>query len=143
MKYIWVLPVACFCAMSCGCKPQPLEQTAAEKKMADFVREERIREIEVTKKRIGDLIVTLADLEKNNEESEADIAYKLTGNRYANPFSEFEGKEEYMKARAKYHANKLDRAEKAKERINKELADLRIHLRSLLDLESKPTPAAK
>ena len=142
MKNIWILSVACVCAILCGCKPQPPEQTAAEKKMSDFIREERIREIEVTKKRIDELLASLADSDKH-EESEADIAYKLTGNRYANPNMQFEGKEQYMKARAKYQADKLDRAEKAKERINKEVADLRIHLRSLLDSESKPTPAAK
>jgi len=36
------------------------------------------------------------------QETEEEIAYKLTGNRYANPYMEFEGKAEYMKARAAY-----------------------------------------
>ena len=143
MKYIWILPVAFFCAMSCGCKPPPPEHTAAEKKMADFVREERIREIEVSKKRIDELLASLADFDKRAE-SEEDISYKLTGNRYAHQWGNYvPEKAAYLQARARYQAGKLDRDEKAKDRINKEVADLRTHLRALLDSESKSTPTAK
>jgi len=144
MKYIRILSVACICAMSCGCKPSPSEQTATrseqsdnENKMSDFIREERIREIEVSKKRIEVLLAALADLDNNDEpESEKDISYKITGNPFAHlGFKSPSETEAYRQARANYFANKLDQTEKAKERINKEVAELRIHLRSLLNPE--------
>jgi hypothetical protein len=143
MKFSWVLSVFCLCAITCGCKPHAPEQTAAEKKMADFIREERIREIEVSKKRIDELVASLADFDKRVE-SEEEISYKLTGNRFAHQWGNYvPEKEAYLRARANYNANKLDRDEKAKERINKELADLRLHLRSLLDSESKSSSTTK
>jgi chaperonin cofactor prefoldin len=152
MKYIWILSASCICAMSCGCKPDstgqaaaPSAQSDAEKKMSDFIREERIREIEVSKKRIEELLATLADLEKNDEsESEQDISFKITGNRFAHTgFKSSSENDAYLQARSNYLASKLDRIEKAKERINKEVAELRIHLRSLLNSESKSSPAVR
>lgn len=59
------------------------------------------------------------------QETEEEIAYKLTGNRFANPYMEFEGKAEYMKARAAYGLEQSKARQAAMEKGSN--ADFRIN----------------
>lgn len=146
MKHTLALIIACFALLALialvfisACKPQDpasikslrtVESSDPEKRLSAHLADERIREIEVVKKRIMGIQEIIDDLRANDPEklSEQEISRKIGFGSlgYISP------KQDYYDARKEFfssHIKKLELNEKA-------LAEANSHLRLLLSPEN-------
>ena len=136
-------------AMIAGCKPENStrspaarevpeamphknEETAADRKLSDYIAEERIKEIQAVKSRI-DQIQRRIDAANSEMLDEVDISRKLVYGSIGH-IGNHSKSSEYRSARAALLAD----IQRSKERDEKALADAQLHLRSLLRRDDRP-----
>ena len=112
--------------------PRKNEETAAARKLSEYIAEERIKEIQAVKSRI-DQIQRRIDDANSEMLDEVDISRKL-GYGSIGHIGNHSKSSEYRSARAALLAD----IQRSKERDEKALADAQLHLRSLLRRDDRP-----
>lgn len=112
--------------------PQKNEESAAERKLSEYIAEERINEIQAVKSRI-DQIQRRIDAANSEMLSEVAISRRL-GYGSLGHIGNHSNSSEYRTARAALLAD----IQRSKDRDEKALADAQLHLRSLLRRDDRP-----
>lgn len=110
-------------------KPRRNEESAAERKLADYIAEERIKEIQDARLRIAEI---QRRIDAANSNTEAEIRRRV-GTSWASI-----GSPSYSSEKRAARAAALADIQKSKERDEKALADAQLHLRSLLRRDDRP-----